>query len=239
MEEGGIAPLLVAPYNPTIRVARDPDHVVFLPKFQMETTRDHLITNGWSRPIEVPSPGSPIFPTVLSCWFAQDSINLRLIFRQEYFGFPTQHQDQSECGRLHQCRCPERSVQAYLQWPKASFQPKAFAAGFHHRTPPPWTSWPWAAWGCRRRTPRRWWCCSSRRGCTPAQSAWEGRESAGTRLQHRGRDCSESTFCSNRTPSLILHRGCHSLGCKRHNEFYLDNFMCKVVVFMSTFTKKW
>ena len=67
MEEGGIAPLLVAPYNPTIRVARDPDHVVFLPKFQMETTRDHLITNGWSRPIEVPSPGSPIFPTVLSC----------------------------------------------------------------------------------------------------------------------------------------------------------------------------
>ena len=63
MEEGGIAPLFVALYHPTIRVTGDPDQI----DCSDETGRDHLIIKGWSHPIEVPSPGFPVFPTTLSC----------------------------------------------------------------------------------------------------------------------------------------------------------------------------
>ena len=59
--------------------------------------------------------------------------------------FPTQHQDQSEDGTPRQCRCRERSVQARLCRPMASFQRPAFAACCPRRTPHPWTSWPSAA----------------------------------------------------------------------------------------------
>ena len=45
-----------------------------------QTAKCYLITKGWSRPMDVPSPGSPTIPTVLFWTCAQNSMNLSILW---------------------------------------------------------------------------------------------------------------------------------------------------------------